>query len=220
MPDYKGRPAYGKEVGISILGVIVSKSPQKSVVLIKEIESNRVTALKIEKKILDKYPIKHIDKDYIVVEKNKEILLVYKDKFAGKAIAESSQKKKNNINSFSEDGFERSLTDDEQIEVKMTEAYRDNLIGNELQKILMQATALPYFEEEKIVGFQLTQIDKDSIFSKGGFENNDVITNVNGLELNSISGAVKLLKSLKGEKKITVNIKRGNQTKDLTISID
>jgi len=81
----------------------------------------------------------------------------------------------------------------------MTEAYRDNLIGNELQKILMQATALPYFEEEKIVGFQLTQIDKDSIFSKGGFENNDVITNVNGLELNSISGAVKLLKSLKGE---------------------
>ena len=135
------------------------------------------------------------------MEKNKEILLVYKDKFAGKAIAESSQKKKNNINSFSEDGFERSLTDDEQIEVKMTEAYRDNLIGNELQKILMQATALPYFEEEKIVGFQLTQIDKDSIFSKGGFENNDVITNVNGLELNSISGAVKLLKSLKGEKK-------------------
>ena len=105
----------------------------------------------------------------------------------------------------------------------MTEAYRDNIVKNQLQDILMQATALPYYERRKerlLAGFQLSQIDNDSVFAKGGFQDKDVITSVNGIELNSISGAIKLLRSLKQEGSINVEMMRDGTKRDMTISVN
>lgn len=222
--DQDARPAYGKEVGISIMGAIVSKDVGKSVVLIKEHESGKVIALKVAKKLLKKYPILHIEKNYIVVQKDSEVLRVYKDKFAGEAIAKSKATPGAVVDTgkrvFKEDGFEREDDGQSSISVKMTSSYRDNLVGKELQKILMQATALPFYEEGKIIGFQISQIDEDSIFAKGGFQNNDVITSVNGVDLNSISGAIKLLKSLKGESSVAVQMQRDGVSRDMAISVD
>jgi type II secretion system protein C len=216
------RPAYGQEVGISIMGAIVSKDPQKSVVLIKEKASGKVKALKVGKSLLDKHPVLHIEKNYIVVKKLSETILVYKDKFAGAAIAKAKSQPSSlgGPKTYKEDGFERKDDGKSEIDIKMTSQYRDNIINNDLQKVLMEATALPYYEGGKIIGFQLSQIEDDSIFSKGGFVNNDVITNVNGVDLNSISGAIKLLKSVKGEKSISVQIKRNGSFRDMTISVD
>lgn len=218
-----GRPAYGKEVGISIMGAIVSKDTSKSVVLVKEKDSGKVTALKIGKMILEKHKILHIEKNYIVVQKDRDILHVYKDKFAGEAIAKASSSpasSKAGASSYKEDGFERTDDGEEKIDVKMTSSYRDNLVNNDLQNVLMQATALPYYEDGKIKGFQLSQIEEKSIFAKGGFKDNDVITKVNGIDLNSISGAIKLLKSLKSEGSISVEMSRGGSLREMTISVD
>ncbi|MEZ4741781.1 MAG: hypothetical protein R3B45_04935 [Bdellovibrionota bacterium] len=64
-----------------------------------------------------------------------------------------------------------------------------------MAKILMQATAQPYMKDGVVKGFQLSQIDPDSIFDKGGFRDLDVVTAINGIELNSAAGAISLLKS-------------------------
>lgn len=217
------RPAYGKEVGVSIMGAIVSKDTSKSVVLLKEKQSGKVKAHKIGHKILEKYQIVAISKNYISVLKGSETLKVYKDKFAGEAIAKAKTSSSSSGSAgkyFKEDGFERKDDGTSSIDIKMTEAYRDNIVKNQLQDILMQATALPYYEEGKIVGFQLSQIDNDSVFAKGGFQDKDVITSVNGIELNSISGAIKLLRSLKQEGSINVEMMRDGTKRDMTISVN
>lgn len=215
------RPAYGAEIGISIMGAIVSKKALKSVVLIKEKSTSKIKALKVNDKILELYSILGIEKNYIVVAKGQEKIQVYKDKFA-KAVISKFQDPKPNMKTrvFTEDGFERGYENNNSIKVKMTESYRNKLIKNDLQKILMQATALPFYKHGEIIGFQISQIEKNSIFEKGGFKNNDIIKSVNGVDLNSIPEAIKLLQSLKGTSSITLKIDRNNVERTMSISVN
>ena len=67
----------------------------------------------------------------------------------------------------------------------------------------MQATAEPYFQNGQIMGFKLSQIDADSIYDKSGVRDSDVITAINGNQLNNVSAAIKLLHSLKKKPVLT-----------------
>jgi general secretion pathway protein C len=102
----------------------------------------------------------------------------------------------------------------------MTASYRDKMIKQDLQKILMQATALPHFQDGAIVGFSLTQIDQDSIFAKGGFVDSDIITSVNGIPMNSIPGAIKLLNSLREAPSIDVEVLRDGAKRNVQLKVD
>ena len=83
----------------------------------------------------------------------------------------------------------------------------------------MQATAEPVMSAGVIVGFRLYQIDQDSIFAKGGLHDDDIITSLNGLKLNSVAGAIATLKSMKEASNIDVEILRGGEPKAISISV-
>lgn len=214
----------GEELGIVIMGAIVSKKADGSVVLVKEKSNGRVSAFKVGHKVLT-YPIEEIAKEYIVIRKDEKLVAVYQDKFAGSIgeVPAPEQAVPTPIaggGNYSEDGFERTDPgNDKEIEVKMTEAYRDSLIKNKLATVLMQATATPTVEDGVIVGFELSQLDQGSIFEKGGFMNFDVVTAVNGIPLDSVSGAVKLLNSLRQADTVEVEIKRNGAKRKMNISV-
>ena len=65
----EGRPAFGSEVGIKIMGAIVSKTKGRSVVLLKEIDSGKVKAMKVGNKISDTHPILKIQKNFLQLKK-------------------------------------------------------------------------------------------------------------------------------------------------------
>lgn len=225
-PPKQAKRIAGRDVGLLILGTIVSKDSDKSVVLIKDTDTGKVSAFKKEYVIFSKYKVLGIDSKYILVATKKtdskpsEMLAVYQDKFAGEMKKAAPKALAGNSKKYSEDGFERVEKDDEgSIDVAMTQAYRDKIVKKELSTILMQATASPILEDGSIVGFELSQIDEGSIYEKGGFQNNDVVTAVNGIPLDSVSGAIKLLNSLKKAEDLEVDIRRGSHTKRMSISV-
>lgn len=80
---------------------------------------------------------------------------------------------------------------------------------NNLSQISTQARMVPAFEEGKPVGFKFFSIRPNSVFSRLGFENGDIIKSINGYELNSPDKALELWPKLKTDKQYSIDIKKG-----------
>jgi general secretion pathway protein C len=86
----------------------------------------------------------------------------------------------------------------------------DQTLGD-LNKIATQARIVPSFENGVANGFKLFSIQPGSLYSAIGIENGDVITRINGYEINSPEKALQLYEKLKESGHITVQGKRGGQ---------
>jgi type II secretory pathway component PulC len=83
----------------------------------------------------------------------------------------------------------------------------------------MQATAEPHIQDGRITGFKLTQIDDDSIFSKSGFRNEDIVTAINGKNLSNIATAINILKSLKNSEFVEFDVIRGGNHQTISLTV-
>ena len=115
------------------------------------------------------------------------------------------------------DGFERQGSN-----VRITAALKESLVGDNLATVLMQAGTMPRFDGSgNIIGFSIHKIDKGSIYDKVGLEDGDVITHVNGIALNDVSGAIKTLRSLKGADQLELEyIDNSGTNRSLSVSVD
>ena len=210
-----------KEMNIIILGIITSSSSKESVALIKNNEDKKVKALKVGFKLLDKYVIKQINSDSIMIEKDNAHLIVYKGAFYAGATqtAQSSIKKPINNREYKEQGFNRKTSEDE-IAVELTGTYRDDMVKNKLQQILMEAATTPVLNNNSIIGFKISDITPGSIFEKAGFEDGDIITQINSTVLNSPTSAISVLHSIKKSTSVDVLIVRNGRSMDMTISVN
>lgn len=207
----------GGDLGITIMGSIVQKAAEDNVALIKE-QSGVVKAVKRDYIISEKYKVLAVYNDHIVVvSRDAKRYLVYSDKFSGASSAgrRGSGPSISSFNdSYSEEGFERRKG-----KIAMTAAYRDKLIKEDLAKVLMQATAEPHLENGQIVGFRMSQIDEGSIYAKAGIADGDIITSINGQELNSVAGTISLLHSLKNSDTVDVEVRRGSDTLKISAEV-
>lgn len=209
----------GTDLGITIMGSIVQKSADDNVALIKASDGT-VKAVKREHVIADKYKVVQVTQKYIeVITRESKRYFVYQDKFADAALhqkAAATAAANLALNdSYREDGFERAKG-----KIKMTGMYRDKLVKEDLAKVLMQATAEPFMEGGQIVGFKMSQIDDNSIYQKAGVANGDIITAINGTELNSIAGSIALLRSLKGVDHVDVDVRRDGVVQKISVDVN
>lgn len=202
------------------MGTIIQSKTDDNVALIKD-ANGTVVALKKGFTTPGKLRVLSINEKYLeLANESGKVYWVYRDKFAM-----NDPKNQGQISSsagasppsvvIKEDGFERKDNT-----IRMTEAYRDKIVKEDLSKILMQATAEPFFENGQIVGFLMSQIDEGSIFQKSGVIDGDIITKINDQELNSIASSVKLLQSLKGAKQVEVHLRRSGQTLKINLEIN
>lgn len=209
----------GSDLGITIMGSIVQKVPDDNVALIKS-GDGAVKAVKRDYVIGDKYKVVSVTQQYIeIITRDAKRYFVYQDKFADSALQKKAVATGPTnpalADSYHEDGFERVKG-----KVKMTGMYRDKLVKEDLAKVLMQATAEPLMEGGQIVGFKMSQIDDSSIYQKAGVTNGDVITAINGAELNSIAGSIALLRSLKGADHVDVEIRRDGVSQKVSVDVN
>ena len=210
----------GSDIGITIMGTIIQSKTDDNVALIKE-SNGTVVALKKDFVTSAKFKVLGINSKYLELKNESgKLYWVYRDKFAMNDSKSQSQGSPVSAPTppsvvIKEEGFERRDN-----VVKMTESYRDKIVKEDLSKILMQATAEPYFENGQIVGFLVSQIDEGSIYQKSGIIDGDIITKINEQELNSIASSVKLLQSLKGAKHIDVELKRAGQPIRIKLEIN
>src|SRR5690606_24595164 len=106
---------------------------------------------------------------------------------------------------YKEEGFERKDR-----EITMTQAYKQRLLTEQFTNVLQDAKATPKIGEGgEIQGFCLTRIRKDSIYEKAGLQNDDCVTEINGVPLTDTAQAIRLLQSLRNENEIEVRLMRG-----------
>jgi type II secretion system protein C len=211
-------------LGLTIMGTIVRAGTGSGVALVKENSSGSVKAVKSGNPVAsNNYVVQEVHAKYMILQRaDKSLLLVFQDKFArefsgGKIASDPAPKSlaSSSTDYFREEGFERNRD-----QVKMSAAYRDKLVNQELAKVLMQATAEPAVENGAIVGFKFSQIDPDSVYAKSGLRDDDIVTGINGQKLNSVGDAVTLLKSLKNADQLDIEFKRSATPQRIQINVN
>jgi general secretion pathway protein C len=83
----------------------------------------------------------------------------------------------------------------------------------------MQARIVPAFKDGQSEGFKLFSIRPDSIYTKIGVQNGDVIKRINGYDLNSPEKALEIYSKLKEASRIDIEIDRNGTSLSKTYTI-
>ncbi len=94
----------------------------------------------------------------------------------------------------------------------------DNVLSN-LNAVATQARIVPSFQNGKANGFKLFSIRPNSLYSKIGIQNGDIVQKINGYEMNSPDKALEIYSKLKDANAITVDIIRRGKTQTLSYQI-
>ena len=106
--------------------------------------------------------------------------------------------------------------DESNYEVPRTEV--DRALAN-LNDLAMQARIVPAFKDGQAEGFKLFSIRPDSLYSKIGIVNGDVIKRINGFEMNSPEKALEVYTKLKDANRIDIELDRNGQTLRKTYNV-
>jgi general secretion pathway protein C len=80
-----------------------------------------------------------------------------------------------------------------------------------LNTLATQARLVPSFKNGVANGFKLFQIQPGSLYASIGVENGDVITRINGYEVNSPDKALEVYQKLRESCHVTIELERGGQ---------
>jgi general secretion pathway protein C len=86
----------------------------------------------------------------------------------------------------------------------------DRVLSN-LNQVATQARIVPSFKNGKANGFKLFSIRPDSIYSKIGLKNGDVIQKINGFEMNSPDKVLEVYQKLRESPQVSVELIRRGQ---------
>jgi general secretion pathway protein C len=106
--------------------------------------------------------------------------------------------------------------DDNNYEVPRNEV--DRALAN-LNDLAMQARIVPAFKDGQAEGFKLFSIRPDSLYSKIGIVNGDVIKRINGFEMNSPEKALEVYTKLKDANRIDIELDRNGSTLRKTYNV-
>lgn len=198
-----------KDFGYLVLGTIVSVNKDRSVALLKHRASGSTRAVRVGNPIAKDLKLLEVDKRVIKVAQRGKTYLIR----VGSS-EEFNQVSTRNIAAQQHEGLQRNKDN-----VTVSAAYKDHLLKNELNKILMQAAAVPALKDGRVVGFTLWEIEKGSIYEKLGFKNGDTITRINDNRLVDAGQAVKVLVSLKQAKQLALNFTRGGVEQQMNVRV-
>jgi len=86
----------------------------------------------------------------------------------------------------------------------------DSAMSN-LPQLLTKARIIPNFQDGKPDGFRIFAIAKDSLYSKIGLNNGDILNRINGIDVKDPQNFMKVLEQLKDESNIHIDLVRNNQ---------
>ena len=215
------------DLPVKLMGTIYGGDPYTGIALVENSTKKTINSFMVGDILTKDATIREIHKERIIVERDTgrhEYIEVDRQE-----LARSRRKKKappassSTIaplatepppNAFKEEGFERK-----EKESVMTVAYKNKLLTTDFTKVLQDAKASPNMVDGELKGFTLTRIRKDSIYEKAGLQNDDTVTEINGVPLTDTAQAIRLLQALKNENEIEVRIVRGGAPMTFTMQI-
>jgi general secretion pathway protein C len=116
--------------------------------------------------------------------------------------------------SYKEEGFHRQGNN-----IQANRKWINHVLTDQFAETLEAAKASPHLVGGLVKGFVLTNISSESVYSKLGLKDNDIIQSINGIELNDAARAIQTLNSMRNASKIEVRVIRGGQPVILKVNI-
>ncbi len=195
-----------EKLPVELVGILYTGNPNTNLVTFKDSRVETADVYREGQNIIeyDAYQIYKIASPTAVQlrKQNKKICL-----FTGSQVKSLVNKNKDN-----------SAGDSDQI-FELDSEFVSDQIGPGFSKILNSARLVPEAIDGKTIGFKIYGISAGSLFEKIRLKNGDVITNVNGINLEDPSQGFKIYEALQDETNITLQIKRAGvqMTKKVTV---
>ena len=88
----------------------------------------------------------------------------------------------------------------------------------DLKTIMTQAAIRPYFEDGEQEGFIVSNIKPDSIYQKLGIQNGDIVTEVNGNQMQSADDLLQMINIMQSGGNIALGLKRNGKAETINYS--
>lgn len=154
---------------------------------------------------IDGYELFEIFKNHVIFKKNsKEYKLEIKEKEIS--------------------NYDMNQSNNEEINIKnngaiVSREYLNSYLTN-MEKIWNNISIKEIQNENKIEGFKIERINKDSAFAKLGLKEGDIIKSVNNSVLESYADAFKVYNNMENTKYLNMEILRNNEIVELNYEID
>ena len=200
------------QIRFTLVGTIVSDDPRWSFALMVDNGTKANDLFGMGQKIADEYKIINIQRKRVTFQHGNrvEYLDLDEDPNAAKKPAVAGKK--------DEGGGAEGVKEVSPGKYIVAQSELDSTLTN-LNQVAMQARIVPNFDGGKANGFKMFQIKPGSIYSKIGLQNEDVITKINGFEMNSPDKALEIYGKLKDTKHITVDVMRRGKPMNMDYSI-
>ncbi len=92
--------------------------------------------------------------------------------------------------------------------------------GQGISKILSSARIVPHYEDGKMQGMKVDAIKANSVFEKIGFQNGDIITEVNGIVIDRLEATSAIFDEFADADSIQTAVRRGNEAITMSANAD
>ncbi len=224
----KTEEAVKSTLPVKLLGTIYGGDPLSGAAMVENTTKKTVNTFMVGEILTKDATVKEIHEMRVIIDHDGRLEFIEVEK---QELARSKRKKKSKDpapssgtiapiatepppSAYKEDGFERK-----EREISMTSAYKNKLLSTDFTKVLQDAKASPNIEGGELKGFVLTRIRKDSIYEKAGLQNEDIVTEINGIELKDTAQAIRLLQSLRNEAEIEIRVLRGGSQMTFNMNV-
>ncbi|MBZ0272023.1 hypothetical protein K8I61_08295 [bacterium] len=194
-----------------LIGTIAWGEPQYSMAVINTVQTNDTKVYRVGEDLADNAYVKKIERRRVTVDREgTEIVLELPDEptqlAAVSPIVANVELGDEQIKQVGEGQFVVS---------------RDVIEGgfNNPAMWMKGARVMPNFEKGNIAGFKLLRIKPDSLYSKIGLKDGDVIRRINNIEIRGPEDAFRLMSELRGAKTVSLDITRGGQRQSFSYQV-
>jgi general secretion pathway protein C len=92
-------------------------------------------------------------------------------------------------------------------------------LGQEVPRILAETTAVPVMNDGRVAGLALTRLPESSLLTDAGLLPGDVLTEVNGTQVDGLATLMALYPKLQNETQLSAVVLRNGQPVHLTITL-
>ncbi|MBW1903608.1 MAG: hypothetical protein JRJ20_18580 [Deltaproteobacteria bacterium] len=200
-------------VGMTLDGVIVSGSAESSMAVLKADGSGRRVMLKVGEKVRG-FTLLRVHSNGIVLEKNGSQYRLFMDTGVLQKLSSGGEKP-----SEPEIQLPPHISPESEPEPKERTFLRSDVLQrlhDELPRIMLETRFIPYTEEGQVFGFKLTRIPEKSPLTEIGLRPDDIVLEINGVRLDSVSTVLGLYDILRNASRIEVRLKRNGTALQLS----
>ena len=187
---------------LTLMATIIATPTQYSVALIQD-ESGGSNTYGIGYDLIGQATITKIEKNRVYFQRNNSDQIEYIE--IGGEEAKSDAPKSTKKGTAGEDGDVQKVGNNKYV---VDQAVLDEILSNP-EKLYTQVRVTPHKDQDgNIDGYRMTGIRRKSLFYKLGIKNGDIVHNVNGQPLNSLSAAMDAYNSLGNSRDFNFDVTR------------